>query len=59
VVRSGVVEGERVVVNGLQRIRPGVKVQVETVAMDLRPNGLTADATASAAVSSAAARGGK
>ena len=59
VVRSGVVEGERVVVNGLQRIRPGVKVQVETVAMDLRPNGLTADATSSAAASSAAARGGK
>ena len=55
VVRSGVVEGERVVVNGLQRIRPGVKVQVETVAMDLGPTGLTADA----ASSNAAARGGK
>ena len=54
VVRSGVVEGERVVVNGLQRIRPGVKVQVETVAMDLGPTGLTADA----ASSNAAARGG-
>jgi multidrug efflux system membrane fusion protein len=55
VVRSGVVEGERVVVNGLQRVRPGVKVQVETVAMDMRPTGLTADATSG----NAAARGGK
>ena len=39
-----VAEGEQVVVNGLQRIRPGVKVQVETVAMDTRPTGATADA---------------
>ena len=39
----------------VQRIRPGMKVQVETVAMDMRPTGLTADATSSGA----AARGGK
>lgn len=48
VVRTGVAEGERVVVNGLQRIRPGVKVHVETVAMDTRPQGATADAGAAA-----------
>jgi membrane fusion protein, multidrug efflux system len=60
VVRSGVVEGERVVVNGLQRIRPGLKVQVETVAMDMGPAGLTADVTSSSgAPSNAVARGGK
>ena len=60
VVRSGVVEGERVVVNGLQRIRPGVKVQVETVAMDTRPAAPAADAAGSVAdAGSAAARGGK
>ncbi len=54
VVRSGVAEGEQVVVNGLQRVRPGVKVQVEAVAMDLRPTGAMTDAAAGAA-----ARGGK
>lgn len=37
VIKSGVAEGERVVVNGLQRVRPGMKVQAQTVAMDERP----------------------
>ncbi|MGH9158976.1 MAG: efflux RND transporter periplasmic adaptor subunit [Vicinamibacteraceae bacterium] len=34
VVRSGLKPGDRVVVNGLQRVRPGVKVQPVLVAMD-------------------------
>jgi multidrug efflux system membrane fusion protein len=32
VVRSGITAGEAVVVNGLQRVRPGVRVQVEQAA---------------------------
>ena len=54
VVRTGLVEGERVVVNGLQRVRPGVKVQAELVAMDPRDAALNAGGTAVAE-----ARGGK
>jgi multidrug efflux system membrane fusion protein len=46
VVRTGLVEGERVVVNGLQRVRPGVKVQAELVAMDPREAATTAGGTA-------------
>lgn len=34
VVRSGLEAGDRVVVNGLQRVRPGVKVEPVMVAMD-------------------------
>jgi membrane fusion protein, multidrug efflux system len=34
VVRSGLDPQDRVIVNGLQRVRPGAKVAVETVAMD-------------------------
>ena len=34
VVRSGVSDGDLVVVNGLQRVRPGVKVEPVIVAMD-------------------------
>ena len=34
VVRSGLKAGDIVVVNGLQRVRPGVKVAVTSVAMD-------------------------
>ena len=34
VVRSGLNAGDVVVVNGLQRVRPGVKVDVTPVAMD-------------------------
>lgn len=33
-VRSGLAPGDRVVVNGLQHVRPGVKVKAELVAMD-------------------------
>jgi multidrug efflux system membrane fusion protein len=54
VVRTGLVEGERVVVNGLQRVRPGVKVQAELVAMDPREIGVNAGGT-----SAAETRGGK
>ena len=36
VVRTGLAAGERVVVNGLQRVRPGVKVRAGHVAMDAR-----------------------
>jgi multidrug efflux system membrane fusion protein len=34
IVTSGLVSGERIVVNGLQRVRPGVLVAPEAVAMD-------------------------
>lgn len=34
VVRSGLKAGDRIVVNGLQRVRPGVKVEPVLVAMD-------------------------
>jgi membrane fusion protein, multidrug efflux system len=33
VVRSGLKEGERIVVNGLQRVRPGAVVQPQVVEM--------------------------
>lgn len=36
VVTSGLQKGERIVVNGIQRIRPGVLVAPQTVAMDAR-----------------------
>ena len=37
-VNSGLQAGERVVVNGLQRVRPGTLVQPEPVAMDAKPD---------------------
>lgn len=36
IVASGLAEGERVIVNGLQRVRPGVRVAPEAVAMTPR-----------------------
>jgi hypothetical protein len=50
VVRSGLTAGDIVVVNGLQRIRPGMKVDPVTATMDER---------ATAAQTLGAARGGK
>jgi RND family efflux transporter MFP subunit len=41
VVQEGLKPGDRVIVNGLQRVRPGVKVAPEVVAMDVRPGGAT------------------
>jgi multidrug efflux system membrane fusion protein len=37
VVSSGLQAGERIVVNGLHRVRPGARVTPETVAMDDKP----------------------
>lgn len=37
VVRSGVTANDLVVVNGLQRVRPGVKVKAQVASMDLAP----------------------
>ena len=37
VVTSGLTAGERIIVNGLQRVRPGAVVAPELVAMDLKP----------------------
>ena len=54
VIRTGLVEGERVIVNGLQRVRPGVKVSAELVAMDPRAAGVNAGG-----VAAELARGGK
>ena len=39
VARSGLAPGDRVVVNGIQRVRPGMTVTPTTVAMDLRDGG--------------------
>ncbi|MOA31107.1 Efflux pump periplasmic linker BepF [compost metagenome] len=33
IVRSGLVKGDRIVVNGLQRVRPGAQVDAQGVAM--------------------------
>jgi multidrug efflux system membrane fusion protein len=38
VVRGGVKPGEKIVVNGLQRVRPGAPVTAQLVAMDADPN---------------------
>ena len=37
VVREGLKAGEKIVVNGLQRVRPGAPVTAQTVAMDFDP----------------------
>ena len=37
IVTSGLAVGERIVVNGLPRVRPGALVQVQTAAMGARP----------------------
>jgi RND family efflux transporter MFP subunit len=39
VVESGLAAGETIVVNGLQRVRPGTQVAPQRVAMGERPNG--------------------
>jgi membrane fusion protein, multidrug efflux system len=44
VVTSGLTAGERIVVNGLQRVRPGAPVAPETVAMDARTQRSSASA---------------
>jgi RND family efflux transporter MFP subunit len=53
VVRSGLQPGDLVVVNGLQRVRPGMKVDPVTVPMDAPPpspaNGAAANEAAAAA----------
>lgn len=50
VVRSGLKPGDRVVVNGLQRVRPGAKVEPVIVAMDRPTTPLaSADSTANSA----------
>ena len=38
VVKSGLKPGERIVVNGLQRVRPGVVLQPEVVQMNAKAN---------------------
>jgi multidrug efflux system membrane fusion protein len=50
VVRTGLQPGDIVVVNGLQRVRPGMQVEPETIAMD-RP--IVAPGTKEASVASA------
>ena len=37
VVRSGLAPGERIVVNGVQRVRPGALLAPQAVAMDAKP----------------------
>ena len=45
VVRSGLAAGDVVVVNGLQRVRPGVKVDPERTPMDPPAAGAAVTAT--------------
>lgn len=49
VVRNGVKPGEKIVVNGLQRVRPGAPVTAQMMVMDEDPNAPQADAGKSAA----------
>jgi multidrug efflux system membrane fusion protein len=49
VVRTGLAKGDVIVVNGLQRVRPGVTIAPERVAMDLSPARLAPPAAATAA----------
>lgn len=44
VVHGGVKPGEKIVVNGLQRVRPGAPVTAQMVAMDADPNAPAPDA---------------
>ncbi|MFL6694526.1 MAG: efflux RND transporter periplasmic adaptor subunit [Ramlibacter sp.] len=46
VVQDGLKPGERIVVNGLQRVRPGTVVQPQAVAMDAKPEVALAKAAA-------------
>ena len=48
-VQQGVTPGERIVVNGLQRVRPGMKVTPALAAMDTNPPAVVAEAPAAAA----------
>jgi multidrug efflux system membrane fusion protein len=49
VVRSGLSAGELVVVNGLQRVRPGMKVDLVVAAMEVATGSVTTDAAAAPA----------
>jgi len=49
IVRKGVAPGEQIVVNGLQRVRPGMKVTATLAAMDTNPPTAVADTPAAAA----------
>ncbi|HUF35183.1 MAG TPA: efflux RND transporter periplasmic adaptor subunit [Gemmatimonadales bacterium] len=49
IVQKGVAPGERIVVNGLQRVRPGMKVTPTLAAMDTNPPAVAAEAPAAAA----------
>jgi hypothetical protein len=48
-VRSGLSAGELVVVNGLQRVRPGMKVDLVVAAMEVPTGSVTTDAAAAPA----------
>jgi multidrug efflux system membrane fusion protein len=54
VVRTGLRPGERIVVNGLQRVRPGAKVQAQPARMDAPPG----EAGAGGPVAAAGGEGG-
>ena len=45
VVRSGLIAGEKIVVNGLQRVRPGAPLTPQMVAMDFDPAAPAANAS--------------
>jgi membrane fusion protein, multidrug efflux system len=61
VIREGLLPGDRVVVNGLQRVRPGTPVTPETVAMEGNGRSLVqvSAAPSKGAVSAAVARAAK
>jgi multidrug efflux system membrane fusion protein len=55
VVRDGLKAGEKIVVNGLQRVHPGAPITPEIVAMDADPDAKPADKTAAKPEAKAAA----
>jgi multidrug efflux system membrane fusion protein len=56
VVRDGVKPGEKIIVNGLQRVHPGAPVTATIVAMDADPDAPAADPKAPAPAPKAAAK---
>jgi multidrug efflux system membrane fusion protein len=48
IVRDGLKPGEKIVVNGLQRVKPGAPVTAQIVPMDADPNAAPADKVAAA-----------
>jgi RND family efflux transporter MFP subunit len=55
IVRGGLKPGEQIVVNGLQRVRPGMRVTPTLAPMDTAPEALAADTTSTGTTAGARA----